>query len=97
MGSGGFHRGEDRLRAADTPQPYFEQRRLQHIVTIGDAIEALDSKQELSELGPILSALEKVSRCVQLQPNWNGLCINTNAMIDDFLANAQRCLRVRTR
>jgi tetratricopeptide (TPR) repeat protein len=83
----------DLLCAAVTPQPYFEQRRLQHIVTIGDAIEALNSEQELPELGPILSALEKVSRYVQLQPNWNGLGINGNAMIDDFLANAQRRLQ----
>lgn len=85
----------DLLRAAVTPQPYFEQRRLQHIVTIGDAIEALDTKQQLPELGPILSALEKVSRYVQLQPNWNGLGINANAMIDDFLANAQKRLQQR--
>lgn len=83
----------DLLRSASTPQPYFEQRRLQHIVTIGDAIEALDTKQQLPELGPLLSALEKVSRYVQLQPNWNGLGINGNAMIDDFLANAQRRLQ----
>lgn len=81
------------LKAAVTPQPYFENRRLQYIITIGDALEALDDKAAPPPLGPLLSALERVSRYVQLQPNWNGLGIDGNAMIDDFLANAQERLK----
>lgn len=67
--------------------------RLQHIITIGDALEALDDDATLPPLNPFLSALERVSRYVQLQPNWNGLGIDGNAMIDDFLANAQERLK----
>jgi hypothetical protein len=81
------------LKAAVTPQPYSENHRLQRIITIGDALEALDDKAALPPLGPLLSALEKVSRYAQLQPNWNGLGIDGNAIIDDFLANAQERLK----
>lgn len=83
----------DLLRAATTPHPYFQTRRLQHIITIADALEALERKKALPELGPILSTLKKVSRYVQLQPNWNGVGINGNAMIDDYVAHAQERLK----
>jgi len=81
------------LKDAITPQPYFQNRRLQHIISIGEALEALEAKQELPQLGPILSTLKKVSRYAQLQPNWNGVGLNGNAIIDDFVARAEDRLK----
>lgn len=73
------------LKAAKTPQPYFETQRLQHIVTIGEALEALNVDESLPELNPIMAGLKCVSRYVMLQPNWNGIGINGNLIIDDFI------------
>lgn len=73
------------LKAAKMPQPYFEIQRLQHIVTIGEALEALDADKSLPELNPIMAGLKRVSRYVMLQPNWNGIGINGNLIIDDFI------------
>lgn len=75
----------DLLRSAVTPQLYFERQRLQHIVTIGDALEAIQNKKPLPEAGPFSTGLQRLSRYVMLQPNWNGIGINGNAMIDDFV------------
>lgn len=83
----------DLLKTAITPQAYFQTRRLQHIITIGDALEALAKKEDLPQLGPILSTVKKVSRYVQLQPNWNGLGLNGNVIINDFVAYAQNRLK----
>lgn len=73
------------LKAARTPQPYFETQRLQYIVTIGEALEALDADQSLPELNPIMAGLKRVSRYIMLQPNWNGIGINGNLIVDDFI------------
>lgn len=79
----------DLLKQAVTPHPYFQHRRLQHIVTVGEALEALETKQELPSLGPILKTLKKVSRYAQLQPNWAGIGIDGNAIIDDLVKRAE--------
>lgn len=73
------------LKAAKTPQPYFETRRLQYILTIGEALEALDSDKALPDLSPIMAGLKRVSRYVMLQPNWNGIGINGNLIIEDII------------
>lgn len=83
----------DLLEVAITPQPYFQNRRLQHIISIGDALEALDAKQDLPQLGPILSTLKKASRYIQLQPNWAGMGVNGNAIIDDYVARVEDRLK----
>ena len=82
----------DLLKAASTPQPHFQTRRLEYIITAGEALEALARREELPQLSPLLLALGKVSRYAQLQPNWNGIGLNINNMIDDFVAAAQRRL-----
>ena len=81
------------LKNAVTPQPYFETQRLQHIITIGEALEAIEKEAKGPELGPILSGLKTVSRYVQLNPNYNGIGINGNVIIDDFIARAEKRLR----
>ena len=81
------------LKNAVTTQPYFETQRLQHIITIGEALEAIETEARGPELGPILSKLKTVSRYVQLNPNYNGVGINGNVIIDDFIARAEKRLR----
>ena len=77
------------LKNAATPLAYFNTRRLEHIVTIGEALEALDKEQATPELGPILSGLKSASRYIQMQPNWAGVGINGNAIINDVVARAE--------
>ncbi len=77
------------LRAARTPQPYFETRRLQHIITIGDALEALDNEESLPDPHPIMAGLQRLNRYIMLQPNWNGIGINGNVIVDDLVALAK--------
>lgn len=79
----------DLLRAAKTPQPYFETRRLQHIITIGEALEALQNQQALPELHPIMAGLQRLNRYVMLQPNWNGVGLNANVIVEDVVAYAK--------
>ena len=77
------------LKAAKTPQPYFETQRLQHIVTIGEAIEAIRQHQPPPEIGPVASGLKALSRYIQLQPNFCGIGVNLNNIIDDMVAQAE--------
>lgn len=78
------------LRAAVTPHAYFQTQRLQHIVTVQDALTALAEKRDPPKIGGFLRALSTVSRYVQLQPNFNGLGINFNNIIDDAVERAER-------
>lgn len=77
------------LRAAETPEPYFEQLRLRHLDTAQQALDALVAEQDPPELGPVLKAMRTVSRYIQLQPNFNGIGLNINNMIDDLVARAE--------
>lgn len=79
----------DLLKTAQTKQPYFETRRLQHIVTIGEALEALQNKKPLPEISSLAAGLQRLSRYVMLQPNFIGIGLNGNAMIDDFISNTR--------
>lgn len=79
----------DLLKGVATPQPYFQDRRQSYIILVGDALEALDNRQEMPKLGPILASLKKASRYLQLQPNWNGIGINGNAIIDDYIEHVE--------
>lgn len=79
----------DLLKAAKTPKPFFETKRLQHIVTIGEALDALKNQKPLPELTPIMSGLKRLSRYIMLQPNWNGIGINGNLIIEDVVAYVQ--------
>jgi tetratricopeptide (TPR) repeat protein len=78
------------LRAASTPQPYFETRRLQYIVAVQDALGALATNDEPPKLGGFLGALRAFSRYVQLQPNFNGVGFNLNNLIDDVVEAAEK-------
>jgi tetratricopeptide (TPR) repeat protein len=79
----------DLLKLAETPSPYFNMLRLQHIVTVGEAIEALDAHRELPEIGPVLAALKTVSRYIQMKPSFIGIGINVNTIIDDMVVRAE--------
>jgi tetratricopeptide (TPR) repeat protein len=73
----------DLLKRARTPQPYFENMRLTHIVTIQDALAALAAQTPLPKAKGLSNFLRSVSRYVQLQPNYNGVGINLNNVLDD--------------
>jgi tetratricopeptide (TPR) repeat protein len=79
----------DLLTSVTTKQPYFETRRLQHIVTIGEALEAIQNKAPLPEVNPLISGLQRLSRYALLQPNLAGIGLNANVMIDDFISYAE--------
>ncbi|RYG98841.1 MAG: hypothetical protein EON58_05880 [Alphaproteobacteria bacterium] len=81
------------LKAAKTPQPFFETQRLQHIVKIGEAIEAIQKDRPLPEAGPMLTGLKALSRYIQLQPNFCGIGLNLNNIIDDMVAQAEERAR----
>jgi tetratricopeptide (TPR) repeat protein len=81
---------EQRLRTTSTPHPYFERERLKHLVEVHDALTALSEHREPAKVGPLLRALKAVSRYVQLQPNFSGVGINFNNMIDDAVDRAER-------
>jgi hypothetical protein len=81
------------LRAAVTPHPYFQTQRLQHIITVQEALAALAEKREPPKIGGLLRALSALSRYVQLQPNFNGIGINFNNIIDDAVERAERKAR----
>lgn len=76
------------LKAAESPAPYFNMLRLQYIVKVDEAIEAFDANRQLPGVGPVLLALQTISRYVTLQPNISGVGVNLNALIDDFVAKA---------
>lgn len=78
------------LRGVSTPHPYFETLRLQHLVAVQDALRALAEHKEPAKVGPLLRTLKAVSRYVQLQPNFNGVGINFNNLIDDAVERAER-------
>ncbi len=83
------------LRAASTPQAYFEARRLQYIVAVQDALAALAQNGEPPKLGSFLGALRAFSRYVQLQPNFNGVGFNLNNLIDDVVEAAEKRARLQ--
>lgn len=76
----------DLLKVAVTPELYFERLRLQHIVTIQEALDDIASEREPSAVAPLLQRLKALSRYVQLQPNIVGIGLNLNNMIDDLVA-----------
>lgn len=84
---------DQRLRAAVTPHPYFQTVRLQYIVDIHDALEALAAQKEPVKLGPVIGAMSAISRYMQLQPNVAGIGFNINNMIDDIVEVAEKKAR----
>ncbi|KAA9011619.1 MULTISPECIES: hypothetical protein [Sphingobium] len=76
----------DLLKAAVTSELYFERLRLQHIVTIQEALDDIASEREPAAVAPLLQGLKALSRYVQLQPNIAGIGLNLNNMIDDLVA-----------
>lgn len=74
------------LKAAVTPELYFEKLRLQHIVTIQEALDDIAFEREPAAVAPLLQGLKALSRYVQLQPNIAGMGLNLNNMIDDLVA-----------
>ena len=65
----------------------------QTLSSIAEALDAIEDEAKGPELGPILSGLKAVSRYVQLNPNYNGIGINGNVLIDDFIARTEKRLR----
>ncbi len=78
----------DLLKSAQTEDPHFNMLRLQYIVKVDETIEAFDANRQIPDIGPVLSAVQAISRYVKLQPGISGVGINFNALIDDFVAKA---------
>lgn len=76
------------LKTIETPAPYFNQLRLSFIVKVGEAIEALDTKDLPPELPLVLEALKTTSRYLKIEPGILGVSVNVNAIIDDFIERA---------
>ena len=60
--------------------PYFEERRLNFIIEVQSAIASGPSSGVWENLR---SFLRKLNRYMLLQPNWYGIGVNINAMIED--------------
>lgn len=86
----------DLLKAAVTPELYFERLRLKHIVTIQEALDDIASEREPTTVAPLLQGLKALSRYVQLQPNIAGIGLNLNHMIDDLVARHEAANAVST-
>lgn len=78
------------LRGVKTEAPYFESLRLEYLVNVQEALRALETGQPAANLGPMLKGLAALSRYTELKPNWMGVGLNFNNMIDDFVAQAAK-------
>lgn len=78
------------LSSAVATRPYFETMRLQYIVTAQDAISALEANKPLPRVSGLLTGLKSLSRYVQLQPNFFGIGLNLNNIIDDAIDRASQ-------
>ena len=74
----------DLLEAACTPEPYFERMRLSHIITLQDALAALAEKRPLPKTSGLSAFFRNVSRYIVLQPNFFGIGINLNNILDNI-------------
>lgn len=88
-----WREADQRLRAAVTPHPYFQGVRLQYLIDVQDALTALAASKEPVKLGPVMGGLAMVSRYLILQPNFGGLGVNINNMIDDAVELAEKKAR----
>lgn len=88
-----LHEADQRLRAAVTPHPYFQGVRLQYLIDVQDALTALAASKEPVKLGAVMGGLAKVSRYLILQPNFGGVGVNINNMIDDAVELAEKKAR----
>lgn len=79
----------DLLSSITTEHPYFEKQRLHLIVKIGEALEAIQNNKPAPNVGPLLASLKNLSRYIMLQPNFAGIGLNLNVMIDDFVDHAK--------
>lgn len=85
---GAVRSADQLLRAVKTEAPYFESLRLGYLVKVQEALHALEAGEPRVDLGPMLRGLSALSRYTELKPNWMGVGLNFNNMIDDFVARA---------
>lgn len=78
------------LRQAETPASAFETRRLELLHCARDDLAALNAQKPLPTLSWPLRGLKAISRYAMLQPNWNGVGVNFNLMIDDAVERAEK-------
>lgn len=81
---------EAHLVNANTPEAYFEKLRLGHLVAVKDAIIAIKEREPIPELSGIYASLDNLSRYTVLQPNFFGLGVNLNNVIDDIIGKFRR-------
>ncbi|QTD57299.1 hypothetical protein [Parasphingorhabdus cellanae] len=84
-----LERAEALLKKAKTPEAHFEKRRLQYLIDVKDTVVAINESKPLPELTGIYSQLDNLSRYTVLQPNFFGVGVNLNNIIDDMVERAR--------
>ncbi|WP_170795833.1 SEC-C metal-binding domain-containing protein [Ruegeria denitrificans] len=79
-------RARELLKAVKTPLPYFETQRLQNLDAAQDAIDAIIQEGGAVDKSLGRSWLGSLSRYTVMNPNFFGIGINLNNMIDDAIA-----------
>jgi len=85
-----LRRAEIFLTSAETPEPHFEKRRLKYLVDTKDAIIAINQSNSVPELKGIYSKLDNLSRYTILQPNFFGVGVNLNNIIDGVVERSRK-------
>ena len=76
----------DLLKRVKSTAPYFEERRLKLIIQLQEIIADGGSPSVLAKIRALLvDPIARLNRYVLLQPNWNGVGVNLNALIDDLI------------
>lgn len=79
---------DELLREVETDAPYFERLRLEYLVNVQEALRALEAGHTRVPLGFLLNGISALSRYTELKPNFMGVGLNLNNLIDDLVALA---------
>jgi hypothetical protein len=82
-------RASERLRAHRSTSPYFEQRRLNFLIAVEDAMRNGPSTKLLARVQALLSdPIRKFNRWVMFEPNVAGIGLRANNILEDVAGGA---------